>query len=180
MNLYDLTQEARALEDLILEACNPETGELPENVMEIIEQWSEKVGGDLNTKLEAIGRLVRNWEADADKFEAEAKRLAANKKAAENRAKRAKEWTKICLDSAGIAKQKAGIFDFAIQKNGGAVPIVQANGQPIADIDATTIPAEYQVVKVTPNTEAIREALKAGTELDFAKFGVVGTHLRIR
>jgi hypothetical protein len=174
MNLYDLTQEAKALEDLIFESCNADTGELPENVMEIIEAWSAGIGGQLETKLECVGRLVRNWEADAERFEVEAKRLAANRKAAENRAKRLKEWTKTCLKIAGIQKQPAGVFTFTIQKNGGKVPLDLA-----PDLDPKALPVEYQKVEVSANTETIRAALEAGTDLEFAKFGTVGTHLRI-
>jgi hypothetical protein len=175
MNLYDLTQEAKALEDLILEACNPETGELPENAAELIEQWSSGIEGQLEKKLEAIGRLVRNWDADAVAFKAEAERLADKRRAAENRAKSLKAYAKLCLDSLGSTKQVAGVFTFAVQKNGGKVPLELA-----ADLDPKALPVEYQKVEVSPDSEAIRTALEAGQALDFAKFGVVGTHLRIR
>ena len=64
--LYDITENMKALEDLIAESCDQETGELPANVGEIIEQWLQQTDGELSTKLEAIGRLVRNWESDAE------------------------------------------------------------------------------------------------------------------
>jgi len=175
VNLYDLTQEAKALEDLILESCNPETGELPENATELIEQWSSGIDGQLSTKFEAIGRLVRNWDADAEAFAIEAKRLADKKRAAENRAKSLKAYAKLCLDSLGSTKQVAGVFTFSVQKNGGKVPLELA-----PDLDPKALPVEFQRVEISPDSEAIRSALEAGQELEFARFGVVGTHLRIR
>ena len=179
--LYDITENMRALEDLIAESCDQETGDLPANVHEIIETWFDQTEGDLTTKLEAIGRLVRNWESDAEQYAAEAKRLAAKKAAAENRAKRTKEWTKFCLESAGISKQAAGVFTFAIQKNGGKKPLGWIkDGIAVPELDPLELPAEYQKITITPDTEAIREVLENGGELEFARLQEAGTHLRIR
>jgi len=179
--LYDITENMKALEDLIAESCDQETGEIPANVNDIIEQWFQQADGELSTKLEAIGRLVRNWESDAEQFAAEAKRLAAKKSATENRAKRTKEWAKFCLESAGITKQAAGVFTFAIQKNGGKKPLAWVkDGAVVAELDATELPAEYQKITVSADTEAIREVLENGGELEFARLTEPGTHLRIR
>lgn len=179
--LYDITENMRALDDLIAESCDQETGELPANVSEIIEQWFQQTDGELSTKLEAIGRLVRNWESDAEQLAAEAKRMSAKKTAIENRAKRTKEWTKFCLESAGISKQAAGIFTFAIQKNGGKKPLAWIrDGLIVPELDATELPGEYQKITVSADTEAIREVLENGGELEFARLQEAGTHLRIR
>ena len=45
---------------------------------------------------------------------------------------------------------------------------------------ATDLPEKYQKVSVEANTTAIREDLKAGFELDFARFGETGKHIRIK
>lgn len=179
--LYDITENMRALEDLIAESCDQETGELPANVNEIIETWFNQTEGELSVKLEAIGRLVRNWESDAEQFAAESKRMSAKKVSTENRAKRTKEWTKFCLESAGISKQAAGVFVFAIQKNGGKKPLAWVkDGFVVPEMDATELPGEYQKITVSADTEAIREVLENGGELEFARLQEAGTHLRIR
>jgi hypothetical protein len=179
--LYDITENMRALEDLIAESCDQETGELPANVNDIIEAWFKQTDGELSTKLEAIGRLVRNWESDAEQFGAEAKRLSAKKSATESRAKRTKEWTKFCLEAAGITKQAAGVFTFAIQKNGGKKPLAWVkDGVIVPELDPLELPSEYQKITVSADTEAIREVLENGVALEFACITEAGTHLRIR
>ena len=47
-------------------------------------------------------------------------------------------------------------------------------------IDPKTIDPCYQKITIEFDTEAIRSDLSGGIEVPFAKFGEVGTHLRLK
>jgi hypothetical protein len=175
MNLLDLTKEAQALEELMLSAVDPDTGEVVDQEG-LLDRWLKETEGDLAAKLESIARLFRELEARAAVRKAEEEKLAKGRKAIENQAKRLKDWTKFCLESNGTAKIEAGPYTFAIQKNGGVVPMR------LLTEDVEKIPVAFLETKVTINNAAIRAALEAGDEsaATVAELGERGTSLRIR
>ena len=100
----------------------------------------------------------------------EKKRLEANQKALESRANQLKEHLYKSMQITGKTKFKTDLFRFNIQKNGGQ--------QPITILPDVEIPSQY--LKYEPDNSKIREALKKGEELPFARFEEYGTHLVIR
>ena len=90
MNLLDLTKEAQALEELMLSAVDPDTGEVVDQEG-ILDRWLKETDGNLAAKLESIARLYRELEARATVRKAEEEKLAKGRKAIENQAKRLKD-----------------------------------------------------------------------------------------
>ena len=173
MNLYKLTKQHQELEDLILGSADQDTGEIPAN--EELDRKAEELGLAIDAKLDGIARLCRNFASEADALRAEEKRLADRRRAVENREKSLKSYAKACLEGAGLQKLHAGIFNLAIQRNGGVAPLNLC-----VDLDPKMLPERFQKVTVEANNAAIREALEAGEALDFAELGERGTSLRIR
>jgi hypothetical protein len=175
MSLLDLTKDAAALEQLMLDAVDPETGEVLDQEG-ILDRWLAETEGNLSTKLENIARILREWQASAAARKAEEAQLAKGRKAIEARAERLKAWTKFCLESQDLRKVEAGPYTFAIQNNGGAVPMR------LLIEDPENVPVQFLETKVTINTTAIRAALEAGDEVaaTVAELGERGTSLRIK
>ena len=174
MNLLNLTQNAKALEAIILEYAEEHEGML-EGVESQIEAWFAETSESLETKLEGIARLLREWAAKANAQKDEAKRLTESSKANENRAERLKQWTKFCLESQGMAKAEAGPYTFVIQKNGGVKPISFLVEDPMQ------WPEEFTVHELKLNRDKVREFLTQGNCLEgLAAIGERGTSLRIK
>lgn len=173
MNLYELTQAQRELEDKILSTMDEETGEIPTN--EELDAQAEALGLAIDAKIDGIARMIRNWTPDIEAWKAEEKRFADKRRAAENRIKHVKLYAKVCLEGAGLDKLKTSLFTVAIQKNGGAAPLNLC-----VDLDPRTLPERFQKITVEANSTAIREALESGETLDFAELGARGTSLRIK
>lgn len=174
MNLLNLTQNAAALESIILEYAEAHDGTI-EGVEDQIEAWFRETSDSLESKLEGIARLIREWEAKAKTRKEEAKRLMDAAKADENRVERLKAWTKFCLESQGMTKAEAGPYTFAIQKNGGVAPIAY-----IVD-DPAQWPERFQKHEISVNRDAVREYLSAGNVLEgLAVMNERGTSLRIK
>jgi len=131
----------------------------------------ELIEGDLEAKADAYAKIIKDYEAEAVKFKAEAKRLTDRQKVYENRATRLKERLFKTMTDTGIKEIPNDVFKIKIQANGGPAPLVIKEG--------VEIPADYQQISVTLDNDKIREALKT-QELDFAYLGERGTHLVIK
>lgn len=173
MNLYELTQAQRDLEETILGTMDEETGEIPAN--EELDAQAEALGLAIDAKIDGIARMVRNWTSDVESWKAEEKRFADKRRASENRIKHINLYAKACLEGAGLEKLKTTLFTVAIQKNGGVAPMNLC-----VDLDPKTLPERFQKITVEANSPAIREALESGEKLEFAELGERGTSLRIK
>ena len=173
MNLYELTQAQRELEEKILGTMDEETGEIPAN--EELDAQAEALGLAIDAKIDGIARMVRNWTSDVESWKAEEKRFADKRRASENRIKHIKLYAKACLEGAGLEKLKTTLFTVAIQKNGGVAPMNLC-----VDLDPKTLPERFQKITVEANSPAIREALESGEKLEFAELGERGTSLLIK
>lgn len=137
---------------------------------EILKDTLEGIEGELEVKAENYAKIIKELTLDAKKFEEEKKRLEANQKALENRASQLKEYLYKSMQVTGKTKFKTDLFSFNIQKNGGQ--------QPMTILPDVEIPSQY--LKFEPDNLKIREALKKGEELPFARLEEYGTHLVIR
>jgi len=175
MNLLEHTKASLALEDLIASAVD-QNGEITDEQQgEILEQWAAEVDGGMTAKLEACGILYRNLSAESEARKAEARRQTEIAKALDSRADRLKRWVKLCMEVGQTTEASAGLLSFSIVKNGGKTPVVGIDG-----IDPKALPAPFQVVSVSANTDAIREALERGELVEGVALGERGTHLRIK
>ena len=147
MNLYELSQNYLAVQDMDLE---------PETLKDTLDSIEEAI----EVKAENIAKWIRNLEADKKAFEEEEKRFKEKKQAADNRIKSLKQYLEDNMRLTGKTKFKAGFFSFAIQNNPPSVEV----------FDEALIPKQFlieQPVKI--DRAGIKELLKAGEEVPGAE-----------
>src|SRR5699024_1438734 len=108
---YDLTDNFQKVQSLIEDG-----GEGLQDTLESIELAIED-------KLENIGKVIRNLEAEAKAFKEEEQRLADRRRSIENNIKHLKQYAENSMIVTGDKKIKAGLFTFSIQKNPPSVQI---------------------------------------------------------
>lgn len=135
----------------------------------------EGVQGECETKLESYCKVIKNLEADIDALKVEVDRLTGKRKILENNIDRLKKAMFDSMKATGITKVKGQLFNLSIQKNGGKVPVIIAEG-------TTTdhLPDNLVIVTEKPNLEAIRELLEADKVVEGFTLGQRGESLRIR
>src|SRR5690606_40814621 len=126
----------------------------------------------------------------------EAKRLMERAKVNENAVRRLKDRLLAYMDRRGTPKLSGNLYSFTARDNGGKPPLI------VDDVDPMTLPPQYRKavmvllcptdetlealkdqcakLEVEPDGDAIRAALEAGQELDFARFGQRGRHITVR
>lgn len=132
---------------------------------------------DLNTKFTGYRKLMVHLESLAEEAKTESKRLAEIARVRQNKVDRLKGRLYQFMTAHNIDKVETPLGTFAIQNNGGALPV---------EIDEyllehpEELPEGYRIVEFKPDKRAIGQALKDGESLDFARYGERGTHLRIK
>jgi hypothetical protein len=149
-------------------------GGTEEEILAAVEAYFGDLMDERDRKLDNYAHFIAQRQAYAEFRETEAKRLAALARADLNAAKSCKDRLHWLFVERGWTKIETPNHKFAIQKNGGKVPLI------IADIDPSLVPVKYQKVTVTLDNDAIRADLDGGMSLPFARFGEVGFHLKIR
>ena len=147
MNLYELSQNYLAVQDMDLE---------PETLKDTLDSIEEAI----EVKAENIAKWIRNLEADKKAFEEEEKRFKDKKQAADNRIKSLKLYLEDNMRLTGKTKFKAGFFSFAIQNNPPSVEV----------FDEALIPKQF-LIEQPPKIDraGIKELLKAGEEVPGAE-----------
>ena len=161
MNLYELTAVYQRLQNQI------EQGEDVEGILAVI-------GDELESKADGYARVIRNMEAQAAVFKEEEKRIAEKRKRLENGVERLRENLYNSMKITGKEKFKTDLFSFAIQKNGGKIPV-------ILDVkDTSELPDDLVKITETPDLDAIRKYIEETGDLTYAHFGERGESLRIK
>ena len=164
-SLYEISAEMQELMDWL---NDPETDE------EAIADTLEGLQFELEKKAEGYCKVIRQFEADAEMFKAEAQRFQQKQAIAENNAKRLKEALKRAMIATGNDKGlDAGLFKLKIAGNGGKRPLK------ITGI----VPDEFIKMMPTNDTDRIRDFLESLDENDvcaWAKLEDRGTHLTIK
>lgn len=147
MNLYELSQNYLAVQDMDLE---------PETLKDTLDSIEEAI----EVKAENIAKWIRNLEADKKAFEEEEKRFKEKKQAADNRIKSLKQYLEDNMRLTGKTKFKAGFFSFAIQNNPPSVEV----------FDEALLPERF-LIEQPPKIDraGIKELLKAGEEVPGAE-----------
>jgi len=139
--LYDLTRDFQKVQAIIEEG------------REGLQDTLESIDLAIEDKLESIGKVIRNLEAEAKAFKEEEQRLSDRRRSIENNIKHLKQYAENAMIVTGDKKVKAGLFTFSIQKN---PPSVQVYNE-------TVIPKNYFI---TPEPKIdktkIKDALKNG------------------
>ena len=165
MKLYELTSSYLQLQELLEESVDDQ----------LLQDTLEAVQGEYDVKMESYAKVIKNLEADMDALKTEAKRLTDKRKVLENNVDRLKKAMFDSMKATGKTKAGGQLFTVAIQKNGGKVPVIMAEG-------TTTDHLPDQLVKVveSPDLEAIRVLLEAGKVVEGFTLGERGESLRIK
>ena len=160
MNLYELTAVYQRLQNQI------ENGEDVEGILAVI-------GDELEAKADGYARVIRNMEAQVSAFKDEEKRIAENRRRLENGIDRLKQNLFEAMKTTGKEKFKTELFSFAIQKNGGADPV-------IVDVPTEQLPDDLVQITEKPDLKAIAAYIKETGDITYAHFGERGESLRIK
>ncbi len=158
MNLYEMTAAASELYALLT------ADEIDE---ETVKDTLEAMG--VEKKLENCCIVIRELEADVEKFKKEKDRLAARQKTAENGVKRIKSSMIDFMQAMGAQKSKAGVFEIALSSSKAVVINSEAD-----------IPVRFLVEQPAKiDKAAIRSELMSGGEVAGAELQT-NTGVRIR
>ena len=141
MKLYELTEDLTNLIEMLEED--------PEN--EAIKETISMLLLDLDDKAEDYVHVIRQLEADAEMAKAEKQRLAKKQSAAENAAKRMRDYLKDAMLLTGRTKIKRATCSIGIT----------TRWETVIDVDVKDIPAEFQKVTIEPKKQEITRWLKA-------------------
>ena len=144
MKLYELNESFQQIQTLIEEG------------QEGLQDTLESIELAIEEKLENIGKVIKNLEAEASAFKEEEKRLADRRRSLENNIKHLKQYAENSMVVTGDKKIKAGLFTFAIQKNPPSVSV----------FNDVIVPKKYYV-PVDPKLDKtkIKEDLKNGENI---------------
>lgn len=175
-SIFQLDADWKALNDLI-EECG---GELSDPQVEAAYvAMAESLAAESGIKADRCVNYILFCEgraaaarAEADQYAAEADRFVARAKSFETRIDRTKDMLKgFLLTQPSERMETASGRTLRTQKNS-TIPIVYDDL-----ITMDKIPPEY--ILKTLDRNAVAKALKENKQLEFAKYGVRGTHLRI-
>lgn len=151
MTLFDMTDQARALYDLL------ESGEIDEQTFT---DTLEAIGAD--EKMDSYCKITRQFMSDYDALKAERDRLTLKMAAAQAAIERMKDAMHDMLVLTEDGKVKTALFSAAIRRT-----------QSAEITDETAIPAEYRVAQPDKISKSdILRDLKAGKEISGAALRV--------
>lgn len=152
--LYQLTGE---LLELLSMADDPDVDD------QILADTLEALEGDFDKKVEDCCKARQEIIARAEIVKAESKRLADKAAALTKSADSIFSYLEKEMTKAGKKEVKSDLFKIKFKKN--PAKVVIADGVKVADLDPQFIRWKDPEIDKT----AVKEALKAGEELDFAK-----------
>ena len=168
--MYNLLYEInKQIEQIIMDAVDPETGE----VLYSIDEELAKLQLDAETLLENQACLVKNLEAEAEAIKAEETALAARRKRVETLAITRKQAIRDYMLSTGWDKLRSSRI-YASFRRSQAVEVTDLQ-QFLASAPASLL----RTKDPEPNKAAIKEAIQAGIEVAGAEI-VTNTNLVIK
>ena len=132
----------------------------------------EGLQGELDDKVSQWARCIKNLEGERDAIKAEGDRLTKRAKSIDNEVKHMKETLLMYLKAAGVSKAGDAVIKASIVKNGGQAPLE-------IDLIPVDLPEDFQKITIDADKEAIRAALEGGQQLEWARIGERGEHIKI-
>lgn len=145
MKLYEIAAEYRRIDEMLDESGGELTPEL--------EEAMSTLDDALEAKIDAIGGLVREKQAEADALSAEALRFAGRAKTAQGSSYRLKEYVLHCLTAAGREKVKGSRFSARVGT--ASTPTIRWDGE-------GEVPAEFTRTEVKLDGRKCIEAERQG------------------
>ena len=148
-NLYEISERYKNIQDLI---GNEEITE------EFLEKAAEDVEDELQEKLLNIAKLCKNIKGNKAMIKEERDRLKNKETILDNQLKSLENYTKLCLNNAGLKKMDLGVFKISLRKS-----------ESTEITDLSLIPKEFLKFKdPEPNKTEIKKAIKEGREIQGA------------
>lgn len=164
-HLYEISGEYAALLESIYDNTEDGNGEIAPEQSERL----AAISGELNGKVDACCRVLRDLEATQKCCKEEADRLANRARAVGKNAEWLKGYVKQCMEAAHVDKIDAGPFRVSIRNSPPSVEVFSLDEVP-HEFD---MPQERRVALTT-----IKTRIQAGQEVPGARL-IQGTHLRI-
>lgn len=142
---------------------------------QLITSWLENLGEERDRKLDNYAAFISELEAKAEVRKKEAQRLAKLAASDEKRAAMLKEKLKWFFENNKLKTLETARYKLTLTKSGGKQPLILDD-----TISPTELPEKFQKNHVEADKTAIRAALEAGEELDFAHLGDRSSTIRIR
>jgi len=149
MKLYEIANELNDTVsglDQLLEDGEIDQATYDDSLCGIVESLKDKAG--------SVIAYIKNLQAEADVFKAEARRLSDSSKSISNKSDRLKGYLKQCMVMSGMDKIKDGVHSASIGKPSKILFIE----------DGATIPEQYLKVVETPNKAELKKAIQSGEE----------------
>lgn len=151
MNLYDISHEFTALEELLY----MDGGEVSDDFAEL----EKMISSLLITKADNMVSFIQKLEDESDLADAHIKRIQAYKKARQGAIERLKTYTKRCMEKIGKDKVDGTMGSITLPK---ARKVVDVHNPDL-------VPAEFTKVQVTLDKVMLGKALKDGQEIEGAR-----------
>lgn len=168
-SLFNISEDLEKLNELLDEVSDDTQQQ------ELLSHWFTQLGTERDRKLDAYAALIAEMLARAEVRKTEAKRMMELATSDEQRARLLKERLKWFFETHQLKTVETPRYRLSLAKNGGKAPLILKAG-----LAPQQLPKRFQTVSIEPNTNAIRAALEAGEDLDFATLGDRGTSLRIK
>ena len=162
-SLYEVTGNILALQEML---------ESPIDDEDILKDTLEAVQGEYEQKIESYCKVIKNIDADIQAIKTEVTRLNEKKKVLENNIDRLKKAMFDSMKATNTTTIKTGVFNVAIQRNGGKLPV-------IVDVETAYLPKDLVKVTESPDLEAIAKLIDSGNT-QYAHYGERGESLRIK
>lgn len=150
----------------IMEQCDHETGEVTDEQMERLDALDLA----FEAKCENVAFVVRTFQAEADAYANEAKRMADRARVAKNKSERLKNYLQDSMALLNVDKIAGGVLPIRLQKNPPALSVDNATAIP----DGFWLPADPTLDK-----RLLLVGLKAGDEIPGASLKATTYHIRI-
>ena len=170
--LLQISSELAQLDELLEESGGEITPEIDLHMQEL--------DHDFDNQIDWYAAMATELRKRAEVRKAEARRMEAKARRDEDADKYFRSCVLAIMLERGIKKVQTGRFTVTAAGNGGPEPVLNRHGQPFeADADVDGVPEAYIVRTPWVNLNKVREELKAGAILEFARLGERGHHLRI-
>lgn len=167
--LLSISEELLQVEER-LDALN---GDVTEN-QDLLDAYLGAVG-DRDEKLDNYAALIRDVEARIATRKDEARRMMELARLDQQKADFLKARLKHFFITHDLKTVHTRRFRISHAGHGGKLPV-------LLDLDPADLPEGFRIedVRYKADTDAIREALDAGRELEFARYGERGSSIRIK
>src|ERR1044071_1505669 len=120
MSLYSIAHECRAVVDNLMDVQTDE---------QAIADTLEAEAYPLELKAQNVAYAIKNLEATAEAIKNAEREMADRRKAIEKRAANLREYTKTCMEIAGVQKIECPHFSLTIKKNPAGVEVFEIGHQ---------------------------------------------------